>query len=358
MITIEVAALVLIGILLFELIIFCHEGGHFIAAKLSGVKVNEFALGMGPKILKFTKGETTYSLRLFPIGGFCAMEGEDEKSEDSRAFGNKPVWKRIIIVCAGAFMNILLGLLMMLVIVIQQPYYATTTIDSFPENSVTQQSLQAGDRFVSIDGYAIYNAKDIIFAMATMQTHAPDVVVERGGEIVDLGNVQFYTYTEEGKEQVAVDFYTQALERNFGTVLVQTWEQTVSVVRMIWSSFIGLITGQFGFNTLSGPVGVASVITQAASQGLSQSFLSAFNNILYIMMVITVNLGIFNMLPIPALDGGRLLFLIVEGIRRKPVPPKYEGAVHGIGYALLMLLMVAVAFNDIWRLATGTMFGS
>lgn len=133
MITIEVAALILIGILLFELIIFCHEGGHFIAAKLSGVKVNEFALGMGPKILKFTKGETTYSLRLFPIGGFCAMEGEDEKSEDSKAFGNKPVWKRIIIVCAGAFMNILLGLLMMLVIVIQQPYYATTTIDSFPE---------------------------------------------------------------------------------------------------------------------------------------------------------------------------------------------------------------------------------
>ena len=122
MITIEVAALVLIGILLFELIIFCHEGGHFIAAKLSGVKVNEFALGMGPKILKFTKGETTYSLRLFPIGGFCAMEGEDEKSEDSRAFGNKPVWKSIIIVCAGAFINILLGLLIMIVIVIQQPY--------------------------------------------------------------------------------------------------------------------------------------------------------------------------------------------------------------------------------------------
>lgn len=359
MVTIEVAALIIIGILLFELIIFCHEGGHFIAAKRSGVRVNEFALGMGPKIFQFTKGETTYSLRLLPIGGYCAMEGEDEESGDPNAFGNKPVWKRIIIVCAGAFMNIILGLLMTLVIVVQQPVYATTTVDAFPDGSVTQQNgLQAGDQFVSIDGYAIYNAKDISFAMATMKDFKADVVVERGGEKVDLGVIDFATKTDsEGNKNLMMDFYVKPQARSFLSVLQQTWEQTVSVVRITWYSLIGLITGQFGFNTLSGPVGIVSVISDVASAGLQIDFLNAFNNILNIMMIITVNLGIVNMLPIPALDGGRLIFLVIEGIRRKPVPAKYEGVVHGAGFALLMVFMLVITFSDILRIFTGSGLG-
>lgn len=359
MIIIEVAALIIIGILLFELIIFCHEGGHFIAAKLSGVRVNEFALGMGPKLFQFTKGETTYSLRLLPIGGYCAMEGEDEQSEDPKAFGNKPVWKRIIIVCAGAFMNIVLGLLMMLIIVVQQPMYATTTVDAFPENSVTQQNgLREGDRFVSIDGYAVYNSRDITFALATVQDYKADFVVERDGKNIDLGEIKLATRTDdEGNKTLVLDFYVVPQERTFLSVLQQTWEQTVSVVRITWYSLIGLITGRFGFNTLSGPIGIVSAISDVASAGLQINFLSAFNNILSVMMLITVNLGIVNMLPLPALDGGRLVFLIIEGIRRKPVPAKYEGVVHGVGFALLMVFMAVVAFNDIVRLFTGSGLG-
>lgn len=351
--------LIVIGIILFELIIFSHEFGHFITAKLSGVKVNEFALGMGPRLLAFKKGETIYSFRLLPIGGFCAMEGEDEESSDSRAFGNKPVWKRIIIVCAGAFMNIVLGLLMMMVLVLQQPVYSSTVIADFPEKSVTQQSFRKGDRLLSIDGYQIYNSRDIIFAMSMMQTNSPDVVVERNGEKTDLGSVQFYTYDDSsGQERIALDFYVEPIEKNFFSVISQTFEQTVSVVRVIWASLYGLITGRFGFNALSGPVGIVSAISGAASTGLAQSFLSGFNNLLFIMMMITVNLGIVNMLPIPALDGGRFIFLLVEGIRRKPIPPEYEGRVHAIGYALLMVLMVAITFNDIWRLITGVPLGT
>ncbi len=349
--------LIIIGILLFELIILIHEGGHFVAAKLSGVKVNEFALGMGPKLFSFTKGETKYSFRLLPIGGYCSMEGEDEESDSPRAFGNKPTWKRIIIVAAGAVMNILLGLIMTLVLVLQQPYFASSTVEGFAENSVTADYLQKGDRFESIDGYAILNSNDIRFALATSKDFKPEIKVNRNGSSVDLGNVPLYTYEKDGKKIMAIDFYVQRVDKNFFSVCGETIGQTVSTVRMVWSSLIGLITGKFGFNEMSGPVGIASAVTTVASQGLESSFLDAVNNILYLMMVITINLGIFNLLPIPALDGGRLLFLIIELIRRKPVPQKYEGLIHGVGFALLMVFMLAVTFNDIVRLVSGSGFG-
>lgn len=350
--------LIIIGILLFELIILVHEGGHFVAAKLSGVQVNEFALGMGPKLFSLTKGETKYSLRLLPIGGYCAMEGEDEDSSNPRAFGNKPVWKRIIIVVAGAIMNIILGLLMTLTLVLQQPYYASTTIADFPEQSVTENSLQVGDKLESIDGYAIWNFRDIVFALGTTQTTSPNIKVNRDGQSIDLGNVPLYTYEDEnGNEQISVDFYVERVDKSFLSVCGETIGQTVSTVRMVWASLVGMVTGKFGFNDMSGPVGVASAITTVASQGLESSFLDAFNNILYVMMILTINLGIFNLLPIPALDGGRFFFLLIELIRRKPIPQKYEGVIHGVGFALLMVFMLAITFNDIVRIVTGSGFG-
>lgn len=345
--------LIIIGVLLFELIVLIHEGGHFVAAKLSGVKVNEFALGMGPKLFSFTKGETKYSLRLLPIGGYCSMEGEDEESDNPRAFGNKPVWKRIIIVVAGAVMNIVLGLLMTLTMVLQQPYYASTAISAFPEESVTVDYLQPGDKLEEIDGYAIWNSRDIMFAIGTCQNYEPNIKVNRNGQSVDLGNVPLYTYDNNGTKQIALDFYVDPVDKNIFSVCGETIGQTVSTVRMVWASLVGLVTGKFGFNEMSGPVGVASAITTVASQGLESSFLDAFNNILYVMMILTINLGIFNLLPVPALDGGRLLFLLIELVRRKPVPQKYEGVIHGIGFALLMVFMLAVTFNDIVRLFTG-----
>lgn len=353
MIPIEIALLIIIGILLFELIVFVHEGGHFLTAKLSGVKVNEFALGMGPKILKFKKGETLYSLRLFPIGGFCAMEGEDTESDDDRAFGNKPVWKRMIIVCAGAVMNILLGLILMMITLAPNQYFASTTIAVFADNATSSQQLKVGDEIKSINGYGISTSTDLSFALATAKSNELEMTVVRNNQQIDFAKVTLPTVTtDEGKEILQLDFKVKAIENNFGTLLSQTFLSTWSTIKMVWASLAGLITGQFGLNEVSGPVGMTSAISQATASGLERSFMDGLNNLIYIMMIITVNLGVVNLLPLPALDGGRLVFLIVEAIRRKPVNPEHEGYVHAIGMLILFAFMIIISVKDVIQLIT------
>lgn len=442
--------MIVIGILLFELIVFIHEFGHFITAKKCGVQVNEFALGMGPKLFSFKKGETRYTLRLFPIGGFCSMEGEDEESDNERAFGNRPVWQRMIIVVAGAFNNIVLGLIMMMILMVQSPYFSSTTISDFAQAAFTSKSgLQVGDQITDIGGYSIHCSRDISFAVAMLEMkivdgddfsiykedcgftlvrqysalkaedyteaeldaitkefngaierlnvcttvqeadaitaegvakvnelsgveYVPeeseymaerkrfrsDVTVLRSGEEVTLENVDFYTYLGDNNEpSVALDFSVTAIDKNVGTLITESFKSTYSVVRMIWKSLYGLVTGSYGMNDIAGPVGAASVVTQAAQAGLESGFGDAVNNILYMMMIITVNLGIVNLLPFPALDGGRLLFMIIELIRRKPVPAKYEGWVHAAGFLILIGFIMVVTFNDIFRLFTGSGVG-
>lgn len=359
MITIQGALLIIIGILLFEFIILSHEFGHFICAKKSNVLVHEFALGMGPKIWGFKKGETQYSLRLLPIGGYCKMEGEDGESDDPRSFGKAKVWQRMIIVVAGAALNVLLGLVLMCILVVQEPLYASTTIEAFHEESRSAtQGLQVGDTIVSLDGYKISTSRDFSFALGTMKTYSPNIKVERNGEIVDLGDVTFDTTTDDYGTYIKLDFYVEPIERSFTSVISQTFKQTYSVVRMIWASLVGLVTGQFGMNDVSGPIGAASAISEAASMGLQQSFVAGLNNLLFMLMVISVNLGIFNMLPVPALDGGRFFFLLIEAIRRKPIPAKYEGLVHTIGFVVLILFMIIVSLNDVIRLFNGTGFSA
>jgi regulator of sigma E protease len=184
-----------------------------------------------------------------------------------------------------------------------------------------------------------------------------DICVNRGGEILSFENVQLHTIDYNGSQVVELDFYVYPQERTLPVVLEKTVSESVSVVRMVWASLGGLITGQFGLNDMAGPVGAAQAITQAAAEGLKVSFMAAFNNILTMMIVITMNLGIVNLLPLPALDGGRLVFLLLEAIRRKPVPAKYEGWVHAAGFVFLMAFMVVITFNDIMRLITGGSFG-
>ena len=350
--------LAILAILLFSLIVFMHELGHFATAKLSGVRVNEFAVGMGPKLFGFQKGETMYSIRLLPIGGYCAMEGEDEDSEDEHAFGKAKVWKRIIIVAAGAFMNIVIGLVMMFCLQIQQPVFLTPQIADFADGSALQAvGLQAGDTFYSVDGYRIYTARDLSFSLALADPNSVDIQVERDGQVLSFDDVALKTVESDGQQVVQLDFYVYPEQRTVLSILKNTVTETVSVVRMVWVSLVGLVTGRFGLNEMAGPVGTAQAITQAASVGLETGFLDAFNNILMMMTVITVNLGIVNLLPLPALDGGRLVFLIIEEIRRKPVPAKYEGWVHAAGFVALMAFMVLITFNDIVRLITGGSFG-
>lgn len=441
-------ALILIGVLLFELIIFIHEFGHFITAKKSGIKVNEFSLGMGPKIFSFGKGETKYSLRIFPIGGFCAMEGEDEESPEPRAFNNAKVWKRMIVVIAGAVMNIILGFVLMFVVVVQQDSYSSTEVQSFPATSFSScTGLQSGDVIKEINGYGISTSMDFNYPISTAELktvdgstleiykedcgnnlynmsvslvqdknnklsdeqvskvnellskstneiakakskedafsvyenyykeinnacgiknykvekiveketrkrYTADILVERNGEEKLLKNVQFFTYTtkDNSDPQVSIDFYVKPIDKTIGSVLSQTFKQTISTCKMIYASLGGLLTGKFGLKDMSGPIGIASAVTTVASESLSSGFMSAVNSIIYVMMIITVNLGLFNMLPFPALDGGRFVFLIIEAIRGKSVPRKVEAIVNGIGMGLLILLMILITANDIFKL--------
>ncbi len=353
-----IALLIVIGVLLFGFVIFFHELGHFLMAKASGIRVNEFSIGMGPRLFGFRRGETDYSLRLLPIGGYCAMEGEDEESDDERAFGNKSVWRRILVVVAGGLFNIILGFLLMIILVAPQQVNATTTIAKFAEGSRLEAAgAQVGDRIVEIDGYSIFTSSDLSFGLSMADPDAVSIKVERDGEKVDLGTFALAAQTtESGRQVVSMDFWVEPEQRTFLGVIGRSAADTFSMARMVVESLKGILTGRFGFNDLAGPIGTAQAISQVASEGLENSFGEALQNILYMIIMITVNLGIVNLLPLPALDGGRLLFLLWEAITRRPVPAKYEGYVHTVGFFLLICLMVAVSAGDIWRLIQGKGF--
>lgn len=338
--------------------IFIHEFGHFFTAKLCGVRVNEFAMGMGPTLFHFERGETRYALRLFPIGGFCAMEGEDEDSADTRAFNNKPIWKRILIVVMGAIMNLLLGLALMMILLGQQPAFNSTTISQFSANSALEAAgLRQGDTFVSVDHYRIYGDKDLSFALATANPASVDIEVRRGNRLVPFDDVRFHSRSLNGKNYVQLDFYVQPIRKNAGTLIAKAAQDTVSTVRSVWYTLIGLVTGKYGFNDMAGPIGAADAVGQAVTEGLKQNVIAGLNNVIYIMMIFTVNLGVFNLIPFPALDGGKLLFLLIEAVRRRPIQAKYQGAVEAAGFFVLIGFMLIVSYSDILRLITGKGLG-
>lgn len=280
------------------------------------------------------------------------MEGEDSESDSADAFGKKSVYKRMIIVAAGAIMNIILGIVFMAVILAQQPRFASTTVSSFADEAVTQQTgLQIGDKIMEMDGYKVSTYTDIGFVMSINKDFKADIVVERNGEVMTLNDVNFATReSENGNTVVVRDFYLAPIQKNLWTMTVQIFKEMVSNVRMIYATLIGMVTGTLSVHDVSGPVGLVSMISSAASEGLKTNITAALNNIINIMMVFTVNLGIFNLLPVPALDGGRLVFLIIEAIKGKPLLPKYEGIVHTVGFILLILLMLLVSVNDVMKL--------
>ncbi len=416
------------------------------------MKVNEFSLGMGPKLFGFTRGETTYSFRLFPIGGYCAMEGEDKDSDNPRAFNNAKIWKRMIIIVAGAFMNIVLGMILLLVTLIPQENIASTEVSMFMPGSFSAVSgLQAGDKIVRINGYDVNTYIDFYFALYTMpvvevdgdeleiykedcafdlltyareclnkmdsskadeadskmsevfrvaqpkiaectskeeayqlfceycdemteiaglkktgkypeieiresrKRYRSDFTVIRDGEKIELKDVDIMTLKgDDGESKMQLDFYVQPLDKNVGVILGETFKETVSVVRMVWGGLAGLVTGKFSLNEMAGPVGLAATITDVASKSLeTNGFGSAVSSIVYVMMVISINLGVVNMLPFPALDGGRFLMLLIEAIFHKPVPRKVESIINTIGLVLLLGLTAVIAVKDIWQLFNG-----
>ena len=345
-------------IIIFGILIAIHEFGHFTAAKLCGVKVEEFAIGMGPALFKKQKGETVYALRILPIGGFCAMAGEDEESDDPRAFTNQGFWKKFVILCAGSFMNLVLGIVLILIMYAGAQAFVTPTIDHFMDGCPYEgaEAMQAGDTFYSIDGQRIYLVSDVSsFLMRGDGVY--DIVMLRDGEKVELKDFALTTktyaeYANEGPKYGFVFGYTEA---TFGTKLEYTWNTTLEFSRLVWLGLGDLINGKVGLKDMSGPVGIVDMMNEVGQQ--AESAKAAADNLLYISAFIAVNLAIMNMLPIPALDGGRVFLMIVtviiEAVSRKKLDPKYEGYIHLGGMVLLLGLMALVMYNDIAKLITG-----
>ncbi|MBR4072272.1 MAG: site-2 protease family protein [Clostridia bacterium] len=343
---------VLIAILIFGFLIFIHEGGHFLFARLFKVSVKEFAIGMGPKILskKSQKSGIAYSLRLFPIGGFVSMEGEDEESDDPNAFNKKPVWQRIIIVVAGALTNIIVGILVMSILVFSADYLLSTQIGEVTEDSVSYEAgLQVDDIIVAVDGVKVHIGDELSYQIMRRGINPIDLTVLRNGEKIVLEDVQYSVEHIEGADFAMMDFKVYGIfpeDYNLPTLVKHAFYRSTYTVTMIWESLIDLVSGRYSMEAVSGPVGVTEALTDA----LDTDVKTGSNSFIYLAVVISMNLGVMNLLPLPALDGGRLVFLIIEGIRRKPLKPEVEGYVHFAGIVVLMLFMVFICVKDVIRL--------
>ena len=338
---------IVLSIFVFGILIFVHEFGHYLCARLCGVGVNEFAIGMGPKIFGWTskKTEIKYTIRALPIGGYVSMVGEDEESDREDAFGKRSVWKRILIVIAGPAMNLLLGFLAMLVLVTSSGVLYGTEVDYQGRENVQisdKAGLDQGDIILKIGKVRVHTRNELVYEIRRQGTEAVDVTVRRNGEELVVKDVEFPTVTEGGMEFGGWDFVGNREQFTFGNVMKHTFFRSASTVKMIVDSFVDLITGKYGMEAMSGPVGITQTMGEAAKSG--------FSSFLYVFVIITVNLGVFNLFPIPALDGGRLLFLLVEVVIRRPLNKNVEGIIHFVGLALMLLLVVFVTFNDILRL--------
>ncbi|MCR5207219.1 MAG: M50 family metallopeptidase [Eubacterium sp.] len=332
---------ILIAILFFELIIIIHEGGHFIAARLMGIKVNEFSIGMGPKLIQFQRGETKYSLRLILFGGYCAMEGESEESEDERSFAKKKVLQRIFVVSAGALMNLILGFVIAAILVSSQELVGTATVARFEKTAVSNAALQVGDTIKTIDGMRVYSATDVSTGFSRSKDDTLEMTVLRNGEEKKL-SVKFNMEESEGHRFIHMDFWLLGEEKTVANVLKTSALDWMSYARTVFLSVHDMITGRYGFSDMSGPVGAVNIVSKAVK---SNSFAA-----LRIMALLTINVGLFNLFPIPALDGWRLFLLIFEGIFRKKIPDKWEWAINAAGLAVLLAFMSVITFSDISKL--------
>ena len=374
---------IIIAVIAFTGMIFVHELGHFMFAKLFKIQVNEFALGMGPAIFKKKNGETVYSLRCIPFGGYCSMDGEDETSKSPNAFRNAAKWKRAVVLAAGAIFNIIFGFILFIIIVSSAKSVTIPVVDSYIEGSyIAESGVLPGDRIVALDGSAVNIYDDFSFFMARIDGTKPiDVTIQRGGErltfsvmpsknemkfIFNEDNVVVEEYVNDrltetitlGYNQInapnakpgdvettshyILGFRTKSESNSFGTTLRESFYRTIYNAKIVYISVYELATGKVPMNQAMGAIGIIDTMGTAARMG--------WIVLLTLIALISINLGIMNLLPIPALDGGRLLFLLVEAIIRKRIPPEKEGMVHLIGFALLIIFMIITMYNDIMRL--------
>ena len=351
---------ILFAILLFSILIFVHELGHFWAAKLSGVQVNEFSLFMGPAIWKKQVGETLYAIRTIPIGGYCAMEGEDGDSDNPRSFDKAAWWKRLIILVSGAAMNFITGVLLMIIVYLPAQAVVVPVIDSFESYSTVcgDNGLQPGDRILELDGEPIYVQSDFSLILSLNPGDVHDIVLERNGQKVVLDDflMEKHKVTDaSGAERLMFGMNFSIEQLDLDGKLRYAWYQCLDTVRMVKLSLRMLLTGQAGLQDMSGPVGIVQMMSETAEA--SGTAIDALLNLMYFGAFIAINLAVMNLLPVPALDGGRVVGLLittaVEAVTHKKIDPKYEGWLHGAGMIALLGLMAVIMFKDIIFLFRG-----
>lgn len=338
-----------IAIVLFSVIILFHELGHFLLAKKNGIRVNEFCLGLGPTIIGFTKGETKYSIKLLPFGGACMMEGEDGESEDARSFQSKSVLARISVVAAGPIFNFLMAFAFSVVVIGCHGYNAPVITGVMQNFSAQEAGMQAGDRIVRMDHKRIHFYKEVSAYTLFHPGETVEVTYERDGKTYQATLTPTYDEAsgrqllglQGNNEYVRVGVF-ETIKYGFQEMKYWIW-YTVGSLKM-------LVTNQVSFNDLSGPVGIVKTVADTYEQSLADGMYYVVLNMLNLAILLSANLGVMNLLPIPALDGGRLVFLAIEGIRGKKIDPNKEGMVHFVGLMCLLLLMAFVMFNDVRKL--------
>ena len=339
-----VAFYLVVMVFVFGILIFIHELGHFLTARACKVNIKEFAVGMGPTLFSWNskKYGTKYGVRALPIGGFVSMVGEDEASDDEGAFCNTKVWQRMLITIAGPLMNLILGFILMTALVLAQGPIGSTTVASFDENSLSNSQIVEGDVIVEVGGTKVYSGNEVLYEITNKGFEPIDILVKRNGEKLLLSDVVFPTVEEDGVVFGSMDFKVLQEQRSFGNLMKQSFTRSVSTVKMVIDSLVGLINGRFGMDAVSGPIGVAEVVGEAAK---TDGF-----TFMYIVTILTINLGVFNLIPFPALDGGRFLFLIIEGIRKKPINKNVEAYINFAGIIILFAFMIFVSFKDVMKL--------
>lgn len=348
---------ILIALAMFGILVGIHEFGHFAAAKLCGVQVNEFSIGMGPAVFQKKKGETMYSLRWIPAGGYCAMEGEDADSDNPRAFGRAKTWKRIVILVAGAFMNFVLGYFILLVLFVTAAGFIMPTIGGFIDGYNNEESgLLPNDIVYAVNGHPIYTYGN----MAQFLDRAGDTIdfeIERDGIRMELQDVylprQEKTDADGNYSNLRGIYIGQAVfEASTENILLFTWYNTLDFMRLVYMNLLDLITGVLSPKDMSGPVGIVDSIAQVGEA--SETVADTVLNISYFAALITINLGIMNLLPFPALDGGRILFILGDSIffrfTKKNIPVKYEACFHGAGLLVLLCMMMVFTVSDVGRI--------
>ena len=337
----------LLTLLLLSVLVFLHEGGHFLIARLNKITVNEFAIGMGPKILTKVskKSGIRYSIRALPIGGFVSMAGEDEASDDVNPFCNKNVWRRITTVLAGPLTNLIVGFIGMFVLVaLTVP--ATNIVAAFLDDATSDDyGLQIDDKIVAVNGVNTHTGNEVVYEI-TYQGYEPlDLTVIRDGEKILLEDVVFPTIEESGVIMGSFDMQFYGIgetDRSLGTIISHTFWRTWSTAKMVWDSLADLIRGRFGLDAVSGPIGMTELVGDAIASG--------WESVLYLWVLLSVNLGVMNLLPLPALDGGRLMFLWWEALTRKPINKTIEAYINAAGLLILMAFMLLITFKDIFKL--------